>query len=299
MKKSFGEKAFNVFNIIFLSLLGFTFLYPFWNTVVISFNDALDSMRGGVYLWPRMWTLDNYRACFQDDKIITAYGITIAKTVIGTSTSVILSGMFSYGLSKKKLMFRNLYLNICLVTMFISGGMVPTYILYRNLGLLNNFLVYIIPGFYSVGTMIIMKAFFNGLPASLEEAAEIDGYNDVQIFFKIVVPLSMPVIAVISLQNGVGHWNGWFDAYIYMSNENLYPLQTLLRKIIQQADLITSMQKGEAFQSQDANVQASGVVTSEAIKMTMMVITIGPIIAAYPFLQKYFVKGVTIGAVKE
>ncbi len=298
MKKTIPEKIFNVFNIIFMLALAFSFLYPFWNTLVLSFNDSLDSMRGGIYFWPRMWSLDNYKAVFKNSAIIGAYGITIAKTVIGTVTAILFTATFSYGLSKKKLMFRNFYLNICIVTMFFSGGMVPTYILYANLGLLNNFMVYIIPGLYSVGNMIIYKAFFNGIPDALEEAAEIDGYNSLQIFFKIIVPLSKPVIATMALTCGVAHWNGWFDAYIYMTDEALYPIQTLLRKILAESNMLTEMAKGEAFQAQDIGISSSGVVTSEGMKMATMMITIGPIILVYPWLQKYFVKGLTIGSVK-
>lgn len=298
--KSISGTIFDICNVVFMLLLGFTFLYPFWNTLILSFNDSLDTMRGGVYFWPRIWTLDNYRAALTDDSILKAYGITIAKTLIGTSTGILFTASFSYALSKKKLLFRNFYLNICIITMFFSGGMVPTYLLYRNLGLLNNFLVYIVPGFYSVGVMIIFKSFFIGLPDALEEAAEIDGYNHLQIFWFIILPLSKPVLATIALQNGVAHWNGWFDAYIYMTDEGLYPLQTLLRKLLSQTQMITDMQKKGIIQAGMGNNQASGTVTSNGLQLAMMMmITTGPIILVYPFLQKYFVKGMTIGSVKE
>jgi len=296
--KSISGTLFDIFNVLFMLLLGFTFLYPFWNTLILSFNDSLDTMRGGVYFWPRIWTLDNYRAALTDDSILKAYGITIAKTLIGTSTGILFTASFSYALSKKKLLFRNFYLNICIITMFFSGGMVPTYLLYRNLGLLNNFLVYIVPGFYSVGVMIIFKSFFISLPDALEEAAEIDGYNHLQIFWFIILPLSKPVLATIALQNGVAHWNGWFDAYIYMTDEGLYPLQTLLRKLLSQTQMITDMQKKGIIQAGMGNNQASGTVTSNGLQLAMMMITTGPIILVYPFLQKYFVKGLTIGSVK-
>lgn len=299
MKRTLGEKIFDVVNVIILLCLGMTFLYPFWNTFVLSFNDSLDTMRGGVHFWPRVFTLDNYKVVLNDVTIYRAYIITILKTILGTASGVILTGMFAYGLSKKKLMFRNLYLTICTITMFFSGGMIPTYLLYRSLGLLNNFMVYIIPGLWQVGTMLIMKSFFVGLPDALEEAAEIDGCNHIQIFFKIIVPLSMPVIATVALTNGVAHWNGWFDAYIYINDESLYPLQMVLQKIINQSNMITAMKSGEMFQSQTDISASSGVVTSEGIKMATMMVTIGPIILAYPFLQKYFVKGMTIGSVKE
>ena len=299
MKETVGEKIFNVINIIILSLLSASFLYPFWNTFVLSFNDSLDSLRGGVYFWPRIFTLDNYQAVLSDSTIYRAYVITILKTVIGTLTSVIFTGMFAYGLSKKKLMFRNFYLTICTITLFFSGGLIPTYLLYRSLGLLDNFMVYIIPGLWSVGNMLVMKSFFVGLPNALEEAAEIDGCNHLQIFFQIIIPLSMPVISTVALMNAIGHWNGWFDAYIYINNETLYPLQTVLMKIINQSNMITAMKKGDMFQSQMNISTSSGMVTTEGIKMATMMVTVGPIILVYPFFQKYFVKGMTLGSVKE
>ena len=299
MKETVGEKVFNVFNIIILSLLSASFLYPFWNTFVLSFNDSLDSLRGGVYFWPRIFTLDNYQAVLSDSTIYRAYVITILKTVFGTLTSVTFTGMFAYGLSKKKLMFRNFYLTICTITLFFSGGLIPTYLLYRSLGLLDNFMVYIIPGLWSVGNMLVMKSFFVGLPNALEEAAEIDGCNHLQIFFQIIIPLSMPVISTVALMNAIAHWNGWFDAYIYINNETLYPLQTVLMKIINQSNMITAMKSGEMFQSQTDVSVSSGMVTSEGIKMATMMVTVGPIILVYPFFQKYFVKGMTLGSIKE
>ena len=299
MKETVGEKIFNVINIIILSLLSASFLYPFWNTCVLSFNDSLDTLRGGIYFWPRIFTLDNYKAVLADATIYRAYVITILKTVIGTLTSVIFTGMFAYGLSKKKLMFRNFYLTICTITLFFSGGLIPTYLLYRSLGLLDNFMVYIIPGLWSVGNMLVMKSFFVGLPNALEEAAEIDGCNHLQIFFQIIIPLSMPVISTVALMNAIAHWNGWFDAYIYINNETLYPLQTVLMKIINQSNMITAMKSGEMFQSQTDVSVSSGMVTSEGIKMATMMVTVGPIILVYPFFQKYFVKGMTLGSIKE
>ena len=299
MKETVGEKVFNVFNIIILSLLSASFLYPFWNRFVLSFNDSLDSLRGGVYFWPRIFTLDNYQAVLSDSTIYRAYVITILKTVFGTLTSVTFTGMFAYGLSKKKLMFRNFYLTICTITLFFSGGLIPTYLLYRSLGLLDNFMVYIIPGLWSVGNMLVMKSFFVGLPNALEEAAEIDGCNHLQIFFQIIIPLSMPVISTVALMNAIAHWNGWFDAYIYINNETLYPLQTVLMKIINQSNMITAMKSGEMFQSQTDVSVSSGMVTSEGIKMATMMVTVGPIILVYPFFQKYFVKGMTLGSIKE
>ncbi|WP_242985394.1 carbohydrate ABC transporter permease [Vallitalea okinawensis] len=291
MKKTIGEKIFDYVNILFMCIIIFLFIFPFWQLLMISFNDATDAMRGGIYFWPRMWTLKNYQMTLKHPLIGNAYLITILRTVIGTICSLLATGMFAYGLSKKHLVFRKVYLTLATITMFFSGGLIPTFLLIRGLGLTNNFWVYIIPSLISVWNMIIMKTFFQSLPASLEESAKIDGYNDLQIFFKIVLPTSTPIIAAIALFNGVGHWNAWFDAYIYINDANLLPLQTILMKIVAQNSAAQElMQHEQAVQ---------GAVTPEAMKITTMMIAIGPIVLIYPFLQKYFMKGIMIGAIKE
>lgn len=295
MQKTSGEKIFDRFNEVFFLILAFIFLYPFYNLIIISLNDATDAMRGGIYFIPRKWSLDNYIAVFKNSLLGRAYLITILRTIIGTVSSVLATGMFAYGLSKRDLMFRNVYLTLATITMFFGGGLIPSFLLIKHLGLLDNFLVYIIPSLISVWNMIIMKSFFQSTSVSLEEAAKIDGYNDAQIFFKIIIPISMPIIATISLFNGVGHWNAWYDAYIYINNPNLLPLQTILMRIISQSTAAQELSK-LATQNEFA---ARSMVTPEAIKITTMVVSIGPIILIYPFLQKYFVKGVMIGAVKE
>lgn len=291
MKKTLGEKIFDCLNVVFMSLLVISFIFPFWQLLALSFNDATDAINGGIYFWPRKFSLQNYIVTLQNPLIGNAYMITIARTVIGTALSVLATGMFSYGLSKKDLIFRKFYITVATVTMFFSGGLIPSFLLMRNLGFVDSFLVYIIPTLISVWNMIIMKTFFSSLPVSLEESAKIDGYNDLQIFFKIVLPTSMPIIAAIALFNGVAQWNAWFDAYIYINNPKLLPLQTILMRIISQN---TAAQ--ELAQHEQA---ASSSVSPEALKVTTMMIAIGPIILIYPFLQKYFMKGIMIGAIKE
>lgn len=293
-KRSPGDKVFDTFLYAFMVLLTLAFLYPFWKVIVMAFNEANDTSLGGTLLWPRKFTLQNFKVVFQNDLIYSSYLITISRTVLGTITSVVATALFAYGLSKKKLMFRNFYLTLCFITLFFSGGLIPSVINMTNLGFSNNYLVYIIPAMYGIMAMIIMKSFFNSLPAALEESAMIDGANDFSIFFWIVFPSSMPVIATIGLMNAVSQWNAWIDAYIYISKESLMPVQLVLQRVIQgssAASEITKMVSSDEILSRR--------VTPYSIQLATIVVAIGPIILIYPFFQKFFVKGFLIGAMKE
>lgn len=292
--KTRGEKIVDVILLIVFALITFGFLYPFVYILALSFNDAADAVKGGIYFFPRKFSIESYKAVFKNDQLLNAYGITILRTLIGTFTSVLATGMFGYGLSKSKLMFRKVYFNLALATMFFSGGLIPMVILIKNLHLTNNFLVYIIPSLISVFNMLVMKSFFQSLPPSLEEAATVDGCNDVQCFFRIVIPSSMPVISTIALFNAVAQWNAWFDAYLYITDQKLIPLQTLLQRIINQNEASQTM----TALGMDAAMQ-SMAITPYSIQLATMVVSIGPIVLIYPFFQKYFVKGLMIGAVKE
>ncbi|MBQ7247000.1 MAG: carbohydrate ABC transporter permease [Lachnospiraceae bacterium] len=291
-KHTTGEKIFDVFLYIFLGLLAVLFIYPFWTVIAMSFNSATDTMRGGIILWPREFTLNNYRAVFKDNSIFQAYFITIARTVIGTIGHLLFTSALAYGLSKKHLMFRKTYFNLCIITMFFSGGMIPGVLNIFRLGLGNSFLVYVVPGLYSVYDMIIIKSFFNAMPQSLEESAKIDGANDLVIFFRIVLPNAKAVLATIGLATAVGQWNAWFDAYLYVDNPDLWPVQLLLQRVIASA---TSMSDAVA---QNPNITA-GSISPYSVQLATIIVAIGPIILIYPFFQKYFVKGMMIGAIKE
>ncbi|MBB6670120.1 carbohydrate ABC transporter permease [Cohnella nanjingensis] len=293
-KRSTGDKIFDTFLYTFLILLSLAFLYPFWKVLVMAFNEANDTSLGGALLWPRKFTLQNFKVVLQNHQIYSSYLITISRTVLGTATTVIATALFAYGLSKKKLMFRNFYLTLCFITLFFSGGLIPSVINMRDLGLANNFLVYIVPAMYGVMAMIIMKSFFNSLPASLEESAMIDGANDFVIFFKIVFPSSMPVIATIALMSAVGQWNAWIDAYIFISKESLMPVQLLLQRVIQSSNAASEIVK---IVPNDEIL--SRRVTPYSLQLATLVVAIGPIILIYPFFQRFFVKGFLIGAVKE
>lgn len=276
---------------ILMLVICFVSLYPVWYTVIISFNDSSDALRGGIYWWPRKFSLESYKTVFQDTTIIRAFMVTVLRTVIGTVTSVFFTAMVGYALSKKHIMGNKFYTILGTITMFFGGGLIPYFITLKNLGLYNNFLVYIIPGLFNFYNMIIFRSFFNELPAGLEESARLDGANDLMIFIRIVIPLSAPVIATIALFNGVGHWNDYFTGVMYINDAELQPIQTYLFRII------ASASASKTVVAMPAGVTAQQV-SSQSVRLATMVVTTFPIMCVYPFLQKYFVKGMLIGSIK-
>lgn len=285
------KTAGDYFITILMVLICFVALYPIWYTVVISFNSSEDTLRGGVYFWPREFSLQSYKTVFQDKSIITAFGVTILRTLIGTVVSVFFTAMVAYALSKKQIMGNRVYIIIGTITMFFGGGLIPTFVVFKNLGLYNNFLVYIIPSMFNFYNMIIMMSSFRELPVALEESAKLDGANDLLIFIRIVIPLSMPVIATIALFNGVWQWNDYFTGVMYINNAELQPIQTFLYRII------ASASASKTVVSLPAGINAQQV-SSQSVRLATMVVTTLPIVCVYPFLQKYFVKGMLIGSVK-
>jgi putative aldouronate transport system permease protein len=276
---------------ILMLVICFVSLYPVWYTVVISFNDSGDALRGGIYWWPRKFSLESYKTVFQDTTIIRAFAVTVLRTLIGTVTSVFFTAMVGYALSKKHIMGNKFYTILGTITMFFGGGLIPYFITLKNLGLYNNFLVYIIPSLFNFYNMIIFRSFFNELPAGLEESARLDGANDLMIFIRIVIPLSAPVIATIALFNGVGHWNDYFTGVMYINDAELQPIQTYLFRII------ASASASKTVVAMPAGVTAQQV-SSQSVRLATMVVTTFPIMCVYPFLQKYFVKGMLIGSIK-
>jgi putative aldouronate transport system permease protein len=269
----------------------FVTLYPVWYTVVLSFNDSMDALRGGIYWFPRKFSLRSYQTVFLDNAIIKAFNITIWRTLIGTVVSVFFTSMVAYAFSKKHIMGNRVYLVIGTITMFFGGGIIPYFILLRSIGLYDTFLVYIIPAMFNFWNCIIFMSFFRELPAGLEESAKLDGANDFVIFIRIVIPLSMPVLATIALFNGVYHWNDYFAGVMYINNPDLQPIQTFLYRII------ASVSVNRGTIDMPASITAQQV-SSQSVKLATMVVTTGPIICIYPFLQRYFVKGVMIGSIK-
>ena len=286
-----------IFIYVFLTVLAFTTLYPFWNAIVISLNTGIDTSRGGVTFWPREFTLENYEIVFSDKRLMTGFFVSIARTIVGTITSIIATSIFAYGMSRRELIGRKYYMVISIITMYFGGGLIPTFLLIRSLGLMDSFWVFIIPALISVWNMIIFRTFFQGLPAGLEESAKIDGCGNWGTFFRIVLPLSGPVIATLALFTAVGHWNEWFLASIYISNENLLPIQTILKQIL--ASNISSEQMANLDSAALSRLNALKTVTSKSLSMATMMVATLPIVMVYPFVQKYFVKGVLVGSLKE
>ncbi|UOQ85122.1 carbohydrate ABC transporter permease [Gracilibacillus salinarum] len=291
------KKKWTPFDIIltfFMLIVIVVTLYPFLNILAISFNDAVDTARGGIHIWPREFTLANYQEIFgSNDRLLQAFTMSILRTVVGTIAGIIASTMLAYVLSRRDFVFNGLVGFILVLTMFISGGLIPEYLLIRKLGLINEFGVYIWPMLLSAFNVIIIRSFMDNLPPALEESAKMDGANDFVIFLRIIIPLCLPVIATIALFLAVMQWNSWFDTYLYArGNEVLTTLQFELMKIIDNANISSG-----DINNQNAQVIA-GQTSPQSIKMAITIIATAPILAVYPFLQKYFVTGLTIGAVK-
>ena len=292
-KSSLGDKVFVVCNTIFLVAFVIITLYPVLNTVALSFNNGIDAVRGGIHLLPRVFTLQNYKTVLGQQNIITGAYISVARTVVGTILSLAANALLAYVVSRKRFLFRSQLSLFWVITMYVSGGMIPTLILYRNLGLTGTFWVYVIPGMISVFNMLVLRTYMMGLPEGLEESAQIDGANDFTIFVRIISPLCKPVYATVALFVAVGQWNSWFDVMLYNRMNTKYTtLQYELMKL-----LSSVMQQGGSASS--AGQGAAAAVTPVTVRAAATVVTMLPIICLYPFLQRYFVAGMTLGSVKE
>lgn len=293
---SFGDKVFDTCNIIAMICLMIVTLYPFVNMIAVSFNDANDAVRGGIYLWPRQWTFDNYKYVFSESAIYLATLISALRTIIGTAISVFCTAMLAYTLSRHEFVLRKSVTIFFVFTMYFSGGLIPSYLLNRNLGLVDSFWVYIVPGIIGVFNMIVIRSFIEGLPEGILESARIDGAGEFATFVRIVLPLTIPAMATVSLFVAVGQWNSWFDVFLYnSSNINLSTLQYELMKILQTTTITSSTAVSDVYQAADKNTV---MVTPTSIRATMTIVASVPILMVYPFVQKYFVQGMTLGGVK-
>lgn len=286
----------DVLIVIFMASVVVVTLYPFLNIIAVSFNDPTDTVRGGITIFPRIFTVENYASFFEPgSNLPAAFRMSIFRTVVGVVTALLCCAMFAFVLSRKDFMFRRSFTIFIVITMYVSGGLIPEFLLVRNLGLIDNFLVYIIPWLLNAFYVIVIRSYMDNIPFSLQESAKMDGANDVKIFFVIILPLCKPVLATMALFIAVGQWNSWFDTYLYArSNQALSTLQFELMKILDNVQTTARVV---------ANDPSEGLRMArrhpEAIRMAITVIATAPIIIVYPFIQKYFVSGVTIGAVKE
>lgn len=294
-KRSLTEKIFQSYNYIILTGFCLTIIIPFLNITALSLNSGQDASRGGIYFWPRIFTWENYVEVLSNNAISGAYLITISRTVIGTFLSVLLMGLAAYALKHKTLPGRNKMMMFLFFTMLFNGGVIPQYLLLRSLNLTRSFLIFILPTLYNVWNIIIMRTFFEGIDVGMEESVKIDGGNEFQIFFSIIMPVSKPVVAVIALFTGVFHWNEWFTGAFFVRDPNLLPLQTLLQKMLLDNEAIMKMLRQGSLAVSQGTTRG---VTTQSLQMAMVIICTVPIMMVYPFAQKYFVKGVMIGSIK-
>lgn len=296
MRPTRAEKVFSVFNTIGMVLFCAVCLYPFVYVLALSFNDGADAMRGGIYLWPRKFTLENYSTLFGDPRLKSSLFISVYRTVCGVILAVVLNAMYAFTISKKNLPGRKFLSWYVMIPMYFGGGIIPYYLVCQKLGLINNLLVYVIPWIYVPFYILMLRVNFVGMSEALEESAKIDGAGYCTIFFKIYFPLSMPSLATIALLCGLMHWNDWYDGTVMVSSSRMWPLQTLLLNILQGADIMSFFKSKNLAQA--GSMARRSKITPESLKMCMLVITTLPIVLIYPFLQKYIVKGMMVGSIK-
>lgn len=293
IKESRGRKIFKVFNYTFLALLGTATFYPFWYVLIASFNTGRDFMRGGVWLFPREFTLENYQLAFEDPSIVNALVISVLSTVLSVAFGLVCTALAAYAMSIKTLPGRTFINFFWYFTTIFGGGMVPYYMVLRDLHLTSSFWLYVIPSLYSFYNFVLLRTNFAGIPAELRESAQLDGASELTIMSRIYIPLSKPILATLALFIGVGKWNDWFTGAYYQSKTALYPAATLLQKILSEASATNQIKLG-----QETQIGAVTSYTSQSLQMAFVIILTMPIVMIYPFLQKYYVKGVMVGSVK-
>ncbi|MFC4600849.1 carbohydrate ABC transporter permease [Cohnella hongkongensis] len=295
-----ADRTFNVLNGLFLTLFAFVCAYPLWYILILSLNEGRDASLGGIYWLPRAFTLDNFRVILFDDTIINAFWITVARTAIGTIGSLLVTSMVAYALSRKELPGRHPLLLLFLFVMLFNGGLIPYYLQLMNLGLINSFWVYVIPGMFSIWNMFVMKTSFqNNIPESVVESAKLDGAGYTRIYFHIVLPFSMPLFAALGLFTAVGQWNDWFTGAFFVNDLSLQPLPTYLQRVMSTIEASNMISASQVANANSTSMYNPDAITSKSVRMATTVITILPILFVYPFVQRFFVKGVLIGSVKE
>ena len=291
-RQSRGDKVFNVVNGLLIAVVLIMIIYPLWFVIIASVSDPAKVLGGQVILMPRKFTLEGYRMVFRDPMIMTGYRNTLFYTVTGTAINLVMTILAAYPLSRKDWVGRGFFMGVLMFTMFFSGGIIPTYLMMNSLGMINTVWAMILPGAVSVYNTIIMRTFFiNSIPPELQEAAQVDGCSNTRLLIQIVLPLSKQILAVMVLFYGVAHWNAFFNALIYLTESKRYPLQLVLRSILIQNTASQDMLG-------DLDTMGSRVMMAETIKYALIIVSTLPMMVLYPFLQRFFEKGVMVGAVK-
>lgn len=291
-KQGILSKVFDVLNLLFMIAFAFIVIYPFYNQFVLSLNDGSDAMRGGIYFFPRKFSVDAYIMLFRNPNIIKGAGISILRVAVGTATGLFVTGLLAYIVSVRSFSGRRFMRIIFLVTMYFSGGLIPFYLLLSNLGLTNTFTVYWLPSLINAYYMLLIASYIQNLPESMQEAPRIDGCSEFRIYCQIIIPCSLPVFAAIAVYLAVQHWNSWFDVMIYNPTGKWDTIQVYLRRLLLEMDMIQTLQNEQLAQSRFKNLKPLTFRAATTIVVTL------PILLTYPFLQKYFIGGITIGAVK-
>ncbi len=273
-------------------LFSICMLYPFLNTLALSFNQGTDAVTGGIYLWPRVFTLENYAFVFENDDLWRGFAVSVLRVLVGTVTAVLCNALLGYIVSCRRFYGRKFMRIVFLITMYFGGGLIPTYLLMLDLGFLNTFWVYIIPSLFSAYYMLLTSSFIQNLPEALFESAKIDGASEIRIFFKIVLPLCVPMLACIAVYVGVGHWNSWFDVSLYSKDGVWDNLQIILYRLLNQAEAMQQLMEAQRIEEAMRSLQPTTVRAATTIVVVL------PIVIIYPLLQRYFVSGITLGAVK-
>ena len=293
MNQSVASRIFDVFNIILMALLAFICLYPMVYVLFSSVsNPSFLMMRSGLMLWPAGFTLEGYALVFRNPIILTAYRNTAIYLFAGTAIQIVMTSIAAYVLSRRTFFFRNAMAMIIVFTMYFSGGMIPFYLTVKEtLGLYNNIWPMILPGAISTWNLIIMRTSFRNIPESLEESAHLDGAGHLTVLFRIIIPLSLPVMAVMVLYYAVGHWNSWFNALLFLRDRSLFPLQLILREILIANSTTEFMEVTQVDQTMKDDYRL-------LVQYATIIVATVPILLSYPFLQRYFIKGIMIGAIK-
>ncbi|MCL2249048.1 MAG: carbohydrate ABC transporter permease [Oscillospiraceae bacterium] len=294
VKQTPGDIIFNIFNALLMTFIVVVMLYPMLNTLAISFNEPLDSVRGGIRLWPRIFSLAAYEAVLENELLLIAFQNSIARTVISTIGGLFICSVAAYVLSRREFLLKKFVTIYFVVTMYVAAGLIPAFFLFQNLGILNTFHVYWLPGLFGAFNVIVIRSYMQGLPDSLVEAARIDGAGEFRIFMQVILPICKPVLATVGLWIAVGNWNDWFTTEVFARPDHLATLQHQLMQLVGAA----MGEAGDANVHPDAAQAGGHVMTPIAMRAAITMVATVPILCVYPFLQKYFVKGVHVGSVK-
>ena len=300
-KKSALEKnnLFDYINILFLVIFSILMIIPFYHCIVLAFSDGSDLTWNGIsFFWPRVFSLESFQKVFADDEFFLAARNSVLRTVLGSLLSSLVTAGFAFALSHQELKFRRVFTFMGLICMYFSGGMIPTYLQIRSLGLTNTFWVYLVPMSFNMFNCMVFLTYFKGIPRDLEESAVMDGANEVTMFFRILIPVAMPVFACILLFDAVSHWNSYYDCMLYTKSDNLVVLSYKFAKMLLSQQYLDVVAADPTLMSPEELMMARGPVSSLTLQMATMVVTVVPIICVYPFLQKYFVKGLMVGSLK-